>query len=101
MLAVVQIPQHGLAVLAAAGAQTAVGRNRHGVEVTGVAGVVDLQTAVGQVPDLDHAVPTRRHYDRVRVVRGETHARHLSWNSRVKIWKLKGLKIVFRNLNFD
>ena len=71
MLAVVEVPEHGLAVLAAAGAQGAVGGEGDGVEVSGVADVVGLQLAVGQVPHLDVLVPPARHDDRVGVVRGE------------------------------
>jgi hypothetical protein len=52
MLAVVEIPQHGFAVLAAGGAQGAVGRDGYGVQVAGVSNVVDFKTAVGQVPYL-------------------------------------------------
>lgn len=52
MLPFIQVPQHCLAVLATGGAQGAIGRNCHSVEVSGVANVVDLQLAVGQVPDL-------------------------------------------------
>ena len=52
MLPVVEVPEHCLAVLAAAGAQGAVGGEGDGVEVAGVADVVGLQLAVGQVPNL-------------------------------------------------
>lgn len=62
--------------LAARGAEGAVRRDGDGVEVTGVVIVVLLEPAVGQVPDLDHAVPTTRHDDGVVVVGGEADARH-------------------------
>jgi len=52
VLAVVEIPQHGLAVLAAGGAQGTVGRDGDGVQVSSVSNVVDFETAVGQVPNL-------------------------------------------------
>lgn len=52
VLAVVQVPQHGAGVLAAAGAQAAVGGHGHRVQVASVADVVGLQLAVRQVPDL-------------------------------------------------
>jgi hypothetical protein len=52
VLAVVEVPEHGLGVLAAGGAQGTVGRHGHGVQVAGVTNVVGLKLAVGQVPDL-------------------------------------------------
>ena len=71
MLVVSEVPQHGLAVLAAAGAQGAIRAEGDGVKVPGVANVVGLQLAVGQVPDLDVLVPSGRNNDRVGVVRRE------------------------------
>ena len=53
MLAVVQVPEHGLGVLATGGAQGAVGRHGHGVQVTVVTDMVGLQLAVLQRPDLE------------------------------------------------
>ena len=52
MLAVIEIPEHGLGVLAARGTEGAVRGHSDGVQVTGVADVVGLQLAVGQVPYL-------------------------------------------------
>ena len=52
MLAVIEIPEHGLGVLAARGTEGAVRGHSDGVQVTGVADVVGLQLAVGQVPNL-------------------------------------------------
>ena len=52
MLAVVQVPEHGLTVLATTGAQAAVGGHGDGVQVSTVAHVVGLQLAVRQVPYL-------------------------------------------------
>ena len=52
MLAIVQVPEHGLGVLAAGGAQGAVGGHGHGVQVTVMADVVGLQLAVLQRPNL-------------------------------------------------
>lgn len=75
MLAIVQVPQEGLAVLASGRAEGTIGRDGHGVQVSVVSEMVDLQLAVGQIPDLDGAIPTGRHDDRVRVVRRETDAR--------------------------
>jgi len=76
VLVVVQVPQHGVAVLAARRAERAVRRHGHGVEVAVVAVVVGLELAVGQVPDLDGAVPAGRDDDRVGHVWREAHARH-------------------------
>ena len=56
VLAVIQVPQHGLGVLATGGAEGAVGRHGDGVEVAGVTNVVGLQLAVSQVPHLDNAI---------------------------------------------
>ena len=52
MLAIIQVPKHGLGVLATGSAQGAVGRHGHGVQVTVVTDVVGLQLAVLQRPDL-------------------------------------------------
>lgn len=76
MLVVVEVPEHGLAVLAARGAQRAVRRHRDRVQVAVVAEVIRLQLAVGQIPHLDRSVPAARHDDRVGHVRREAHARH-------------------------
>lgn len=76
VLAVVQVPEQGLGVLAAGRAQRTVWGNGDGVQVAVVPLVVDLELAVGQVPDLDGAIPTARDDNRVAVVRRETDARH-------------------------
>ena len=52
MFSFVQIPQHGLTVLATGSAKGAVGRHGDRVQVARVADVVRLQLAVGQVPNL-------------------------------------------------
>ena len=46
------VPELGLAVSTTGGAEGTVGGDVDGVEVAGVASVVSLQLAVGQVPDL-------------------------------------------------
>ena len=74
MLAVIEIPEHGLGVLAARGTEGAVRRHSDGVQVAGVADVVGLQLAVGQVPHLDILVPSSGHNDGVLVVGREPHA---------------------------
>lgn len=76
VLAVIEVPQQGLGVLATWGAQGAIGRDGHRVQVAVVAVVVVLQLAVSQVPDLDGAIPAAGHDDRVGVVGREAHARH-------------------------
>mmetsp|Transcript_45226 Transcript_45226/g.112351 ORF Transcript_45226/g.112351 Transcript_45226/m.112351 type:complete len:211 (-) Transcript_45226:589-1221(-) len=58
VFALVDVPQHRRAVLAAAGAQGAVGRDGHRVQGAAVAGQVGLQLAVGQTPHLDEFVPS-------------------------------------------
>merc|ERR1712126_309510 len=63
VLPIIQVPEHGLGVLATAGAQRAVGGHGDGVQVSSVADVVGLQLAVSQVPHLDVLVPTRGHND--------------------------------------
>ena len=68
MLVVSEVPEHGLAVLATASAQGAVRAEGDGVKVPGVAHVVGLQLAVGQVPDLDVLVPSGGDNDGVSVV---------------------------------
>lgn len=85
VLAIVQVPQHGFAVFSAAGTQTTVRRDGNGIEVTCVSKVVDLKTAVGQVPYLDGAVPTGRYDDWIGVVRGETNTGYLE-NSQIVIF---------------
>ena len=65
-----------LGVLSAGGAEGSVGGHGDGVEVPGVADVVGLQLAVGQVPHLDVLVPAAGDDDRVLVVGGEPHAGH-------------------------
>ena len=71
VLAIIKVPQHGLPVLASAGAEGAVRGESDGVDVSSVTDVVGLQLAVGQVPHLDVLVPPARHDDRVGVVRGK------------------------------
>lgn len=50
--AVVNVPDKSLTVLATGGAQGSVGRQSEGVNVTGVADVVSLQAAAGNIPGL-------------------------------------------------
>lgn len=53
MFAIIQIPQHSVHVLATGRTQGTIGGNSHCVQVASVAGVVDLQLAVSQVPYLE------------------------------------------------
>uniref|UniRef100_A0A182KI47 Uncharacterized protein n=1 Tax=Anopheles christyi TaxID=43041 RepID=A0A182KI47_9DIPT len=76
MLAVIQIPQEGATILATRRAQRTIGRHGHRVEVSIVSEMVDLQLAVGQIPNLHHTIPTCRHDDRIGVVRRESYTRH-------------------------
>merc|ERR1719323_1465558 len=71
VLPIVQVPEHGAGVLAAAGAERPVRRKGDGVKISSVTNVVGLQLAVGQVPDLDVLVPPGGHDDGVGGVRGE------------------------------
>ena len=75
MLAIVEVPEHGLGVLAPGGAQGTVRAHGDSVEVAGVTDVVSLQLAVSQVPDLHVLVPASGHDDGVLVVRREPEAR--------------------------
>ena len=52
VLALVKIPQHGGTVLATGSAEGAIGGDGDGVDVAGVAAVVGLQLAGGQLPNL-------------------------------------------------
>ena len=74
--ALVEVPQHGAAVLATGSAQGTVGGDGDGVEVASVLSEVGLQLAGLQVPHLDKAIPTGGHNQRVGGGRGEAHAGH-------------------------
>lgn len=52
VLGLVEVPQHGGTVLATGGAQGTIGGDGNGVDVAGVADVVGLQLAGGELPDL-------------------------------------------------
>jgi len=72
-LVIIQVPKHGFAVLATRCAQRTIRRDGDCVQITRVVIVVLLQTAVSQVPDLDHVVPTARNNYGVVVVGGESY----------------------------
>lgn len=52
VLGLVQVPEHGGAVLATGGAERAVGGDGDGVDVASVTNVVSLDTAGSELPDL-------------------------------------------------
>lgn len=52
VLGLVEVPQHGRAVLATGGAQGSIGGDGDGVDVSSVSDVVSLQLAGGELPDL-------------------------------------------------
>lgn len=56
VLGLVKVPQHGGTVLAAGGTQRSIGGDGDGVDVAGVADVVGLQLAGGELPDLTASV---------------------------------------------
>merc|ERR1711881_59898 len=56
-LALVKVPEHSDAVLAAGGAEGAVGRHGHSVDVARVPNKVGAELAVSEVPHLDELIP--------------------------------------------
>jgi len=56
----VEVPEHGLAVLATRSAERTIRGDGDGVDIAGVADQVVAETAVSQRPDLDQLVPTAR-----------------------------------------
>lgn len=52
VLGLVEVPEHGGTVLAAGGAEGAIGGDGDGVDVAGVTDVVGLDTAGGELPNL-------------------------------------------------
>lgn len=74
VLPLVKVPEHGDSVLASGGAEGTVGGDGDGVDVSGVSDVVGPQLAVGEVPDLDHPVPSGGDDDGVGGVGGEANA---------------------------
>ena len=56
VLGFVEVPEHGGAVFAAGGAEGSVGGNRHGIDVAGVADVVGLDAAGGELPYLESSL---------------------------------------------
>ena len=75
VLAIIEIPQHGLGILAAGSAEGTIRGHGDGVQVASVTNVVGLQLAVGQVPDLDKLVPSATDDERNRLGRRESDAR--------------------------
>jgi hypothetical protein len=56
VLALVEIPEHGDAVLATRGSQGAIGRDGNSVDVAGVTVVVGLELELGEFPNLRRIV---------------------------------------------
>ena len=76
VLALVEVPEHGLSVLSTGSAQGTVGGDSDGVDVSLMSNVIGLQTAVSEVPDLDNLVPSGGHDDRLAGVGREANGRH-------------------------
>lgn len=74
VLGLVEVPEHGGTVLATRCAERAIGGDGDGVDVAGVADVVGLQLAAGQLPNLDQLVPTAGNNHRVLGVGAESDA---------------------------
>lgn len=74
VLRLVQVPQHGSSILSTRSAERPIGRDSNRVDVTGVSNVVGLETAAGELPNLDQLVPTRADNDRVLRVWAESDA---------------------------
>lgn len=53
MLSIVEIPEHGDAVLATGGGERAIRGDGDGVDVSGVTSVVGLELALRELPDLE------------------------------------------------
>ena len=56
VLAVIEVPEHGLGVLSTGGTQGTIRGHGYCVQVTVVTNVVGLKLAVGQVPDLKREI---------------------------------------------
>lgn len=76
VLRLVQVPQHGGAVLTTGGAERSVGGDGDGVDVAGVANVVGLELAGGEFPNLDELVPAAGDDNGVLGVGAEADAGH-------------------------
>ena len=61
VLALVEVPKHGDAVLATGGGEGSIGGDGEGVDVAGVAVVVGLELALGELPDLVVSFARLRH----------------------------------------
>ena len=60
-LALVQVPEHGSAVLATRSAERAIGRHTDCVEVASVTNEIIAELAVGEGPSFDEVIPSTRH----------------------------------------
>ena len=68
MLAFVEVPQHGLAIVASRSTEGSIWRDSHSVQVPSVADVIGLQLAVCQDPYLDQLVPATGDDDGIAAV---------------------------------
>ena len=62
VLGLVEVPEHGGTVLAAGGAERAVGGDGDGVDVAGVTDVVGLETAGSELPNLFKSLVSFRNF---------------------------------------
>ena len=74
-LALVEVPQHGGIVLSSTGGQRAIRGDTDGIQVSGVSDKVVAEFTVGEVPDLDEAIPTSGDNERDRLRGREAYAR--------------------------
>ena len=74
-LALLEVPDDDLAVLARRRAERALGRHADGVDVAGVADEVELELEIVEAPDLHETVPAARHEDGHGRVRRERDVR--------------------------
>jgi len=72
----IQVPQHGSAVLATRGAERAIRGNTNSVEVSSVADEVIAELAVGQRPHLDKTIPATGNNEGNALARTESYAGH-------------------------
>lgn len=75
VLAIIQIPQQSLAILATGSAQWSIGRDSDGVQISIVSIVVQLQLAICQIPDLNGAIPATADDDWIDLIWRKTNAR--------------------------
>lgn len=75
-LALIKVPEHGSSVLSSTGAETAVGGDGNGVEVSLVSDKVGAKLAVAEAPDLHNLVPATADNQGNRLTGREADATH-------------------------